>query len=520
MQNRLFLAALIAVCATLALSNVPTNVPDAERGIFQDEKTTKTAEVAKEDDETDEVKEVEKLDWSELELKTLFPEKRLWGPSARGVAFSFDGKYASYTYRPYVERRHGSDLWIYVSASGETKRITSVSMMAEFQESVRKVKDDRIEKARKKDKEKAKKEKKEGDESTEGEDGAKKKERTAKKAKKEQAEEEGKKEKEKEKEYTGNEVDEDDAEADDAPRYSGISSVVWSPVANELLFSAGRDIYRYVVETEELTRLTQTSQGERAVKYLPDGSGYTFLRDEALLRVTFGSHLIEQLDPRLPGGEEMSGYRMSPDGKRLTFLARKNGPEPEQRTVNIARYRDRFMDVREVPRTVSDDQVREVTTSVYVYELKDRFTESGVLTRVYTGKTSGPRDFVKVPEWAPDSSRVCFAAFDAEDGQMQILEAVFPIEEEVAADGDADDATDEKKDEKKGGDDTKKKEKKKAKDDKDFEVKDADVAYRFLHTGGPNTPSMIHPYYLADSRRPGASRSIRSTSPKTTRSSS
>jgi hypothetical protein len=87
----------------------------------------------------------------ELTLEKLFPEKSFFGPSADSTAFSFDGKYAAYLYRPYDERRHGSDLWIYDVAKGEARRVTSVSVMARFQESTRKVKEDRIEKAKEAD---------------------------------------------------------------------------------------------------------------------------------------------------------------------------------------------------------------------------------------------------------------------------------------------------------------------------------------------------------------------------------
>ncbi len=48
----------------------------------------------------------------ELKLEELFPEKSLFGPSASSAAFSSDGRYAAYLYRPYEERRHGRDLWI------------------------------------------------------------------------------------------------------------------------------------------------------------------------------------------------------------------------------------------------------------------------------------------------------------------------------------------------------------------------------------------------------------------------
>ena len=78
----------------------------------------------------------------ELTLERLFPKKGIFGPSARSTAFSNDGKYAAYLYRPYIERRHGSDLWIYNVDTGESKRITKVSVLSKFQEATRKVRED------------------------------------------------------------------------------------------------------------------------------------------------------------------------------------------------------------------------------------------------------------------------------------------------------------------------------------------------------------------------------------------
>ena len=57
--------------------------------------------VAKDKDKTKEEKDKK----DELTLKKLFPEKSFFGPSAQSTAFSFDGQYAAYLYRPYDERR-------------------------------------------------------------------------------------------------------------------------------------------------------------------------------------------------------------------------------------------------------------------------------------------------------------------------------------------------------------------------------------------------------------------------------
>ena len=117
----------------------------------------------------------------------------------------------------------------------------------------------------------------------------------------------------------------------------------WAPHAHELLIGSQGDVYRLTIDASrweeweegeheaaplvpyrgELSRLTRTEEREFGVRYLPDGSGYTYMRAGALIRVTFDDHRILQLDPELEDGETMSSYAISPDQKRVVFLARK-----------------------------------------------------------------------------------------------------------------------------------------------------------------------------------------------------
>lgn len=562
----------------------------------------------------------------ELTLERLFPEKSFFGPSAARTSFSFDGRYGAYLYRPYLERRHGSDLWIYDTETGQARRITAVSVMSDFQAATRKVRDDRIEKAKKREKGRKKDDKAEsgkdappraddgvsgdwtgtftGGESmdlppeglkfdltikvdkdgsvsgtlrtvmnsatiTEGKydktDGSLtctlvdpesgitgsltasvedqkmtgslivsielvevtlklEAERTA--ALDDDEDVEGKDDEsgdelgdadedssgkvkgdddsddtevEKEKDL-GDVVDDKDADDKKAPRYGGISTYVWAPEANELIFTSGGDLYRYDVAEDEIARLTMTKEPERAVQYLPDGSGYTYMRGESLMKVSFGSHLLEQIDPRLPGGERFSGYNISPDGNAIAFLTSKG--ESYWNTgqkVNIVNYRSRFAQVRQVNRHMSDDKRPKMQWTAYIYDLTSLLDEKGELSKLFSASQSMPRDFVGVPEWAPDSSRVAFAVFDQATSKASIYEARLPVadDEEEPGKGD-DDAAAEKDDEEKSdagkGDGAEK-------EDKPLKVEEAKVVYQFLHNGGPNTPRMIDPFYLADSRR-------------------
>ncbi len=84
-----------------------------------------------------------------LTLERLFPEKSVFGPTARSMAFSSDGRYGAWLWRPRVERRHGSDLWIRDFKTGETSRVTSATVLAPFQKQAREVVADREKKAAK-----------------------------------------------------------------------------------------------------------------------------------------------------------------------------------------------------------------------------------------------------------------------------------------------------------------------------------------------------------------------------------
>lgn len=675
-----------------------------------------------------------------LTLERLYPEKSFFGPSARSAAFSRDGRFCAFLYAPYLERRHGEDLYILDTKTDQVRRITSVGRMAEFDAETRKVRDDREAKAKKagvtlaslaaeqhdalaerlgwKDawplgrwsgdaavegdgllgKGRATltlKEAKPGDyagelriglaavalkggtyDATKGEfkatfgestpkiegellltlaDGAMKGTVTIKDpaqkvtlslARSKPDPEDPKKHVPGgvlgslgERLTVGDVVDADDATINDekdgkppkdpAPRYGGVASFEWLPARTvadgsmvdtsaedakraEMLVMFDGDVYRLSIDVAaweapiaaptpfaakpadgkaddakkdegskaeekkdaaaepaadankpdaakdakpaakqpapefkpvvpyrgDLTRLTRTRERESDVQYLPDGSGYTYLRSNALLRVTFGSSEIVQLDPELKDGERMAGYRISPDQKRLVFLATR-GTTPGDvggRSVTIVSYRDRFAKAMEVPRHMPDDPWPDAYSSVYLYDLGKHQTEEGQLERVFTKRVTGPRDVIRVPEWSPDSSRVAFAAFEQSTGLVKILEAGF-VKDEKAKDGkpgEKKDATGAGKDEEKKSDekkvDAEKKDGEESKqdtkgedtkgDDKkgddakgegrkdkekekqpEFKIENAKVVYQFLHNGGPNTPGMIAPLYLPDSRR-------------------
>lgn len=436
-----------------------------------------------------EAEDAQEADDDKMTLEKLFDEKGWFGSPPSGTAVSFDGRYAAYLWRPYDERRHGRDLYLLDMASGESKRITSVSVMSEFQEDTRLVGEERVKKA----KGKAKAKENDNSEAKDGSWSELKDKAKSAPPKKDQQEVDQR-----------DVVSKDDADDKEALRYRGIRGLAWSPTAEELLFTSEGDIYRFYVEPEEaaaeIERVTKTREVEREVQYLPDGSGYTTLLGDALVRVHFGDHFVDQLDPELPDNMRMMAYELSPDGNKVAFLARAGSTSPGNRTVDIATYNDRFMRVRTVPRTVSDDPISNAKTGVFVFELPDREREDGQLSKVFEQSATGPRDILRVPDWAPDSSRVTFAVFDQESSQVRVLEAIVPESSEEPEEDSAEDSTESSSEEaeEEAADDESKEAPKKEKPDEAIKAR---TVHRFLHNGGPNTPRMIMPRYLGDSRR-------------------
>lgn len=450
------LLTLFTCCSSIAAQEVQQKTKD------QKEDSSKT-----EDKSGSEKQEKAK----ELTLENLFPEKSMFGPSASSTAFSADGRLAAYLYRPRNERRHGSDIWLYDFETKTNQRLTNVVMLAEFEESARKVKDDRLEKAKKKASSKKSdgkddEDNKEDENTGEGQDKQKKTES---------------------KELSDKEIRErvlnvSDKDADDekAPRYSGVSSFTWHPEGHSMLLSIGGDVYQIKNVLEpELERLTQTKERESCIRYLPDGSGYTYVADDVVRKVVFGNHLVEQINPSLGSGLEMSSYSLSPNGERLVITGRSPRPSAG-RTVDYIRYRDRFAQASSVSRTVSDDKTQPQDVAVFLYDLTKSGIEEAEPIEVFRTKIDDPRDVISSPNWSPDSSRITFCFFDQTKDEVQILESIFP--EAKQDDG-------EKKDDKET--------------DKSALKKDqaATVVYQFQHFGGPNTPRMVDPEYVWDSRQ-------------------
>ena len=598
---RLLPSACLAALLAAVLVLLPTTVAASASGPF-------TAMLAARDAEDG----VERLTRDELTLKRIFPDDPIFGPSASGMAFSADGRYGAWLYRPALERRHGNDLWLLDTETGEIERLTKVSVMREFQASTRKVSEDRIRKARARQRDagrggdggrNAGGERNDdappaddglsgtwsgtmtGDEELVGEgmdvvltlrlgaggrvegtaetplgtstitegrfrDGVLdclivepesgmrirlqarvrgtglrgtltvegedivlqlEAERTevGRGIVEGRSDEDGDDRREDDDGEggdggdDGDEIDlgdvvgDDDADDRRAPRYGGIQSFTWHPEGHELIMTSGGDLYRMDVPSREITRLTMTQEPERGVQWLPDGSGYTYLRGSSIIRVRWGDHVVEQMDPNLPSGESLGQFRMSPDGRFFSFVTtRGTSWWGSGQQVTLIDYRGRFARARQVSRHMPGDPIPDYEWRFWVYDSAGHRHERGELVQVHSKKLSGPRDRVQVPEWAPDSSRAVFATFDQATSMVEILETRIP-----QPSADAEDAGDAERDAGAESESESETDGREPSEPAAVKAEPARAIYRFAHTHGPNTPERIRPWYLADSRR-------------------
>ncbi len=455
-------------------------------------------------------------DAGEITLERLFPKESFFGPQARSPEFSHDGRFAAYLYRTFDERRHGNDLWVYDFKTGENARVTNLAMMTAFQRSARIVKQDRLQKHKKaKDAEKEKDV--QGKSSDEVNDAQSESDTDDEQAKKDDDDVTDEEDSEKTKEQLEeenkivNSVGKKDAEDKYAPRYGGISGFKWHPKGNSLLVFSEGDIYHIAdIQQPKLERMTRTSTSESQVDFLPDGSGYTYNVDNAVYRLRFGSHLVEQLNPRLGSNRNLSNYSISPDGRRLVLVARTGGGFSSQggRKVDIIRYRDRFAKADSVSRTVSDDEIKPQDVYVFLYDLETIGGEESELLEIFHEQIDDPRDVISTPKWSLDSEKVTFCFFNQKNNEVEIRVGGFPDKKEhkkllaaaekLAETKRKEEAAKAKKEEEENGG------RSRGSGDSNntplivnFEAR---AVYQFKHDGGPTTPSMVSPNWAADSK--------------------
>jgi dipeptidyl-peptidase-4 len=270
------------------------------------------------------------------------------------------------------------------------------------------------------------------------------------------------------------------ADQDTPKNYSGVFHYTWSPQGTELLFLCEGHLYRYQLPTNEISRLTQVRLSSweapwfETLRYLPDGSGYLFARGghESHLTIWKGTFVTRELQswrPQLPAFEELLGFEISPDGQHLAMRTRKTAPGMSWSSFKIAIYRDRFMQVQTTARYLAENAMLDSTVSIFVAPLDRVTTDATAATRVWSCKLTAHGDVVARPSWSPDSRKLAFAHYAHAQNKFEILET------ELQRDRNTRD----------GG---------------NLVPQQARVVYTFEHKGGPTTPRMVEPWYLADSR--------------------
>jgi dipeptidyl aminopeptidase/acylaminoacyl peptidase len=257
------------------------------------------------------------------------------------------------------------------------------------------------------------------------------------------------------------------------PAGQSVRFFTWSPTANELLLetaswpptdkerrpeTAVLRLYRWQVGQKQPLLMSKTPDQDARAQYLPDGEGYTFVRNKNILM----RHQFEDPQPArlftLPAGENLGWYQVSPDGQRLAVETWKWAPgaKPE-RTVLLPDFSSRFLTFRSWVRPLAEDGKAGSQATLYQYDLS---STEGTLVRIHKHTLAQFGDSLSLPSWSPDSDKLTFATFQASSGMVRLLVADLSAEEEAVQ-----------------------------------------VVHRFVHKGGPETPRMIQPLFLGDSQR-------------------
>ncbi len=376
-----------------------------------------------------------------LGLEDLFPEGGLFGPTPRAPAFAADSRTAAFLWRPRRERRHGNDLYLCDVETGAVKRLTSAGILAAFFRADRKV----VRARRAALKALAKRTGKEGEELTEA-------------------------------------FWEADAKDKKGPKHSGVRAFLWSPKGRRLLFLSRGDVFTWE-EKEGIRRFTRTSRVVSELRWMPDGEGFWLREDRRLAAVRLRDSRRIEWDLGLGPKDALLAWEPDPGGRRIAIVARKiAGKDPEPREVGIASYRKRFLEVKKVKRRVADDPPSARDFTVSVLDLEGAMREKHEPVTVFRRRITGPRDLCLKPDWSPDGSRFCFTEFTQKTSLVVLHEVRLPPPSKAGGGKEKESPPASKGAGKEG-------------------LPESRILFRWLHTGGPNSPRRFRPRYLADGRR-------------------
>ena len=361
-------------------------------------------------------------------LEQIFRAQPYRGENAKNAAFSRSGRYLAYLWSPFGEP--GTDLWVHDTRTGKTTRVTSPQVMAAFEAPEdmarfeRKLQQRNTEWAERQAREVAQQAYLRGEkvDLSQWETAAiqtLKKELAEKKAKEdaqkaaEKAEAEAEKyaaavlaakragkpapapasaasaadkkdEKEKELWELRDELKKKLArdKLKPADLYPGPAQFVWARQADELVFQYRGGLYRWKVDDKAPTPLVATQRELRTVAYTPDDSGFIYMDETRVLRLSFKQAGVQVVNRELiHPDDEQKKYRIdqtviSEDGRWMALVAKaplkagddKPGPAPAStgRQVEIMNYSDRWATAKKVSREVSDDKRSEKPLALYI----------------------------------------------------------------------------------------------------------------------------------------------------------
>lgn len=413
---------------------------------------------------------VAKANPADLTLEQVFRAKSYAGQSARLIHFSHDARYLAYVWNPFGET--GSDLYLYDSLTGETRRITSPALMKtfdapevwdRFDKKFRQREQEDAERQAKAEaqaaylrgeqvdlmqwetaaleevqKELAEKKVKEAAKKAEADAEAAREKAAAGKAADKPAE--GKKD---------NQADNDKPKAlwelrDELKKkiaknklkpgdlYPGVDQLVWANKKNELIFQYRGDLFRLQAANGKIERLTRTGIPERIVAYQANDQGYLYMDDKRLYSVSFDSSVIRQLNPELIHPDDadkkysITDTVLSEDKQWMAISAAVPDVNPDtgkpnpssERQVEIMNYNERFATAKKVPREVSDDKRKIPATALYIRHISDANTRQP--QPVFTNDGGDIWFEMSKVSWAKDGSRYTFSTWEREKDLLRI----------------------------------------------------------------------------------------------------
>ncbi len=443
---------LIAIAVALTLGAIATPLAQQKPGPAVPQKPTPAGP--------------QKVKPRDLTVEQLYRVKPYQGRAAANLEFSRNGRYLAYLWNPYGV--DGTDLYVVDTASGETRRVTSIDVMKQYdapedierflkkhdlkekQDAERQARYEaqaayidgkavdlsQWEKARIEELKKEAAEKK-------AKDAAKKKEEADRKGEAEKTGEAAKKDEKKD----------DDKEKEDwewrdelkkklekeavkpTDLYPGVSSLVWARDGDELIFTYRGDLFRYQAAKGTLQRLTMSDRSERPLRYIGGDDGYFYADGSGVFRAGFSSSPAYQVNREIINPDDaektfrLGQTELSPDGKWLaiqSYAAPASGPATPAlmgrgRQVEIVTYKDRFATARKVDREMPDDKRDVPAMRLYVRPVPGGPTTYGKQPEPAFTYDGGDIWLDMTPiAWSEDGLRFTFATWEREKDVLRI----------------------------------------------------------------------------------------------------